>query len=354
MSNDDTKRVAVSLVVPIYAAEPYLDDLVDQVQHVRDMWNEARAPVEVTELILVDDAAIDGSAVLMKRLADECPWIVRLHLSRNYGQHAATVAGILHASGDWIVTLDEDLQHPPSSIHELLSGAVSHEVDVVYANSLKGPHGGTWRDSASRGFKWFMEWLTGNPHLRHINSFRLIRGAIGRAAASSCGHDTFFDINLSWFTQRIEVLEMELEDTRYIESGKSGYSFRSLVKHALRMLYSSQLRFLELGMGVGVLLCTVSFVGGLYYLVLRLISPEAIPVQGWTSLFLVICLTAGVLALMLGMVLKYLSTLVLNAHGKPVFFMVDRGQDARLAEWFRQHPVLEVPTETSLRTRETV
>jgi len=331
----ETRPVSLSLVVPVYAGEAYLGDLAAAVERLRRAWAEAGAPVSLDELILVDDEAVDGSADLIDALARERPWIVALHLSRNFGQHGATVAGILHASGDWIVTLDEDLQHPPDRIPELLERACAGRRDVVYARPAAGRiHGAAWRDGSSRGVKRLMHWLTGNPMLRLANSFRLMRGPVARAAASVCSHNTYFDIALYWFTERMDAVEMELRDARFAETGRSGYSFGRLVSHAQRMLFTSQLRFLSLGIWIGVGLFAVSFLGGLYFAVVRLVAPEVIGVQGWTSLLLAICMSGGLLAVMVGLCLQYLSTLVLKAHGRPAFFTIDRSGDAALAAWF--------------------
>ncbi|MEL6482265.1 MAG: glycosyltransferase family 2 protein [Pseudomonadota bacterium] len=330
-----TTRVDLSVVVPVFSGEAYLERLVEAVEAVRDEWEREGAAVSVTELILVDDAAIDGSEAVIDRLAAEKPWVVALHLSRNYGQHAATIAGILHSSGDWIVTLDEDLQHPPERIEDLLEHAVTRHADVVYARPASAAvHGKAWRDGASRFFKRLMEWLTGNPTLRFVNSFRLLRGPIARATASVCSHSTYFDIALFWFTQRIGAVEMELKDERFMRTGKSGYNLKRLVSHAQRMLFSSQLRFLSLGLWVGVALSVISVLAGIFFLIVRLVSPETIGVQGWTSLFVAVTLSAGLLSVMVGLCLQYLSTLVLKAHGRPTFFTIDRSADHALSEWF--------------------
>jgi glycosyltransferase involved in cell wall biosynthesis len=285
-------------------------------------------------MILVDDAAIDGSAAIADRLAEAHPWVVALHLSRNFGQHAATTAGILHSSGAWVATVDEDLQHPPSRILELLERAVGERRDLVYAKPLGGVHASVFRDASSRGFKALMRRLTGNANLSDFNSFRLVRGSIGRAAASVSTHDTYLDICLSWFTQRVTTVEMDLRDDRYIQNGKSGYSLKSLLSHAWRMFFSSQIQILRTGAVAGVTILSMSLLGILYFLIVKLFFPEQITADGWTSLFLAICFFGGLSALMLGITLQYLSTLVLQAHGKPAFFVVDRSADNEIADWF--------------------
>lgn len=318
----------------MYSGEEYLERLVARVEAVRDSWETEGAPLKLIELILVDDAAIDGSGALIDTLATSRPWITALHLSRNFGQHAATMAGVLHSSGDWVVTLDEDLQHPPDRVEELLLHAVRGGSDVVYARpKSKEVHGKVWRDGSSRRFKRLMEWLTGTPTLHLVNSFRLLRGSIARATASVCTHNTYFDIALTWFTQSISSREMTMRDDRFAQTGKSGYNLRKLVVHAQKMLFSSQLRFLSLGLWIGGGLFFLSLAAGAYFSLLRLIDPGAVGVAGWTSTFVAICASAGLLSVMLGICLQYLSTLVLKAHGRPNFFTIDRSRDAELLEW---------------------
>lgn len=332
-----TSICSMSIVVPIYSGEEFLERLVALVEAIRDEWQSEGAPIRLSELILVDDAAIDRSSAIIEALAAEKPWIVALHMSRNFGQHAATIAGILHSSGDWIVTLDEDLQHPPERINEMLLHAAEQHFDVVYARPTAGKvHGTAWRDSSSRQVKRLMEWLTGTPTLRLVNSFRLIRGPVARATASVCTHNTYFDIALTWFTQRISCVEMTLRDDRFVQTGKSSYNFRKLVVHAQKMLFSSQLRFLTLGLWTGTALFFSGVFAAIYFVIQRLFVPEAIGVEGWTSLFVAVCLSAGFISMMIGICLQYLSTLVLKAHGRPTFFTINRSGDGKIANWLKK------------------
>lgn len=285
----------------------------------------------------------------MDRLAADHPWITAPHLSRNFGQHAATVAAILHSFGDWIVTLNEDLQHPPDRIEDLLLQAVRRSDDVVYARpKSKAVHGKAWRDDSSRRFKQIMEWPTGTPALRLVNSFRLMRGSIARATASVCIHNTYFDIALTWFTQSISAIDIEMRDERFAASGKSGYTRKKLIQHAQRMLFSSHLRLLSVALWIGGGLFVFSFLAAIYFFFLRLLLPDCIGVEGWTSIFVVVCASAGVLSIMLGIALQYLSTPVLKAHGRPKFFTIDRSQDSLILDWLtRREKIATLPEDAA-------
>lgn len=330
--------IPVSIVVPVYSGERYLERLLLEVEQERDRLVEAGAPVSIRELIFVDDSAQDGSPAIIDRLASERSWVVALHLSRNFGQHPATIAGILHSSGEWVATIDEDLQHPPERIVGMLAHAARCHADIVYGKATSGVHQSAIRDLGSRWSKHVIEYLSGNPAITKANSFRVIRGPIARAAASVCAYDTYFDVALSWFTQRIESLPMPLKDERFISTGKSGYRLRSLLSHGRRLIFSSQIKVLRLATIVGSAIAALSALGGLAVLFTKLLAPTYIVAAGWASLFFSICFFSGAILVLIGIVLEYLSILVLRAHGKPLFFVVDRSRDDAIADFYGPAP----------------
>lgn len=326
--------VSISVVVPVYSGEAFLNELIGELERMRNAWRERGAPMELSEVILVDDAAIDGSPRIIDQLAATHGWVSAIHLMRNFGQHAATIAGVLHSSGDWVVTMDEDLQHPPFEIETLLKKAVTSGLDIVYAKPASAVHEARTRDWGSNGFKQLMVFLTGNPNIRHFNSFRLLRGSLARAASSVCGYETYFDVALSWFTKRVGMQLLDLKDRRFITSGRSGYSLRRLLSHARRLLISSQVKVIRMFGLLGMVIVGISMLGILFLLLERFISPNAIPVTGWTSLMLTILFFGGFVSFLVALALEYLSTLVQASHGKPIFFTVDRSIDERLAAYF--------------------
>jgi glycosyltransferase involved in cell wall biosynthesis len=331
--------VSLSFVVPVYSGASYLPELVKQIHEAVAGMVARGVQVELREICLVDDAAIDNSSDLVDELALTHPKVRAIHLSRNFGQHPATIAGISVTTGDWVVTLDEDLQHRPAAVEQLLRHAISTGSDLVYATAEGAVHHSALRDWGSRGYKYFMQWISGNPAIRIFNSFRLIRGDIARAAARSCGHDTYFDIALSWFTQRVSGYTMPMRDDRYIATGKSGYRFSKLVSHARRMMMSSGAKSLRLSGLLGLAISVCSILAGLALTLVQLAHPGFVEVRGWVSTVVIVTFLSGVIMLMLGVVLEYLSMLVLSAHGKPLFFVIDRSKDAALLESFERPPV---------------
>ena len=323
-------KISVSTVTPVYQGADYLPELIKELGRVRDEWQASGHALELSEAIFVDDDSIDESRQILERCRREAPWVKVVHLSRNFGQHPATVAGILETTGDWVATLDEDLQHRPRDLIRLLAEAVAGGHDVVYANPEGRVHQSAFRNLSSKLVKALLRRLSGNPHAERFSSFRLMRGETARAAAQVSTQSTYFDIALCWFTHRVGHCLVPMEDRRAASRGASGYDLAALVDHARRMIISSEIKVLRLATLVGGAALMVSLLAWAITFGRKLIYPESIPVKGWTSLILVILFLGGVGCLLLGIIAEYLSVLVLRAQGRPTFLAVDRERDRLL------------------------
>lgn len=330
-------KVHLSTITPVYRGASYLRELCFELARLKTELVESGEPLDLIEAIFVNDSAVDDSPRVLAELQREHPWIKVVNLSRNFGQHPATTAGVLHSSGDWVATLDEDLQHHPKYLVRMLAYAVSQGADVIYANAEGAVHRTFFRNASSKAYKTMVGWLIGNPSVREFSSFRMVRGSIARAAAAVSTHDTYFDVVLSWFTNRMGAIRLPLVDIRTMANEQSGYGVFALVRHARRLLISSQIKPLRLGATVGVLSLIASVILFFVTLILRFAHPELIEVRGWTSLILVVAFFGGLSAFLTGIVLEYMSTLLLQAHGKPTFFVVDRSRDELLAPFAAKH-----------------
>lgn len=330
--------ITLSIVVPVYSGAPYLQALIERINSIRETWAASEADIALEEVIFVDDQSIDDSAEILADLSSEHSWVSVLTLARNFGQHPATAAGILHTSGDWVATIDEDLQHPPEDIIQLMNAAALASHDVVYANAIAKVHKAVHRDFLSKSAKRLAQYASGNPHIEKFNSFRLMRGAAARAAASVCGYDTYFDVALSWFTTRVASLPLDLQDRRAIGSS---YSLRKLLSHGRRLFMSGGTKAIRIAGIVGLASIFISVFLVLYILVAQLVAPGSFGVRGWASLFAALSFFAGLIIFQLTIALEFLGLLVSYRQGRPTFFAIDRTDDQRLLEACRE--ILSAP-----------
>lgn len=328
--------ISLSVVIPVYQGELFLEELAAALADLKAELEAMQRPISLVEAIFVDDEAIDNSAEILDALQERHPWIAAVHLSRNVGQHSATVAGILRSCGDWVATIDEDLQHHPQYLVQLLKQAIEHHYDIVYAKPESAVHESMLRDLSSRTVKRLFSLLTRNPHVPKFNSFRMIRGPLARAAASLATERTYFDIALTWFSNRIGELTLPLKDHRYVQRGASGYNLKSLARHAVRLALGCELRILRAGTLIGLATLSVSILLSTVVLVQKLFFPETVNLPGWSSLMLAVLFLGGLVSSLVGISLEYLSVLVLQALGKPTYYVVDRSLDDVVLEYFSQ------------------
>jgi len=323
--------VTVSTVTPVYQGENYLAQLVEKLEEVRSSWAERYEDLKLIESIFVIDGAIDNSAAVLHELAKDRNWMRVIELSKNYGQHPATIAGILHSSGEWIITLDEDLQHNPIFIVKFLEEIVIKNSDICYAQSSEKTHNSFIKDKLAVFFKYIISKLSGVPFVVDFNSFRCIRGSIGRSAAAISSHEPYFDVVLWWFTDRVIKVSIPLKDFRNLGNGaESGYSVWSLIKHGKRMIMTSNIKILRLGLFIGIIAFGISILLAIYALYSTFYNLTPPTSQGWSSTILVILFFGGLLSLLVGFILESVSDLLLNAKGKPTFFTIDRSSDKAL------------------------
>lgn len=326
--------VSISIVVPVYSGEDYLEQLSDQIGKVKHEFEEEKYPFQIVECIFVDDDSKDKSSEKLKIINEKYAWSSTITLSKNFGQHPATMAGILHSSGDWVVTLDEDLQHPPQFILDMLKVAVKSELDIIYAQPINPVHGNGFRDWSSRAFKAWIARLTKNPNVLLFNSFRLLRGNIARASSAVSIQQTYFDIALGWFSKRVGSVQLPIEDQRYTSKNQSGYSFIKLLSHAKRLIQSSELKFIRIGAVLGVLAVLFGLFISLYVVIAKYFITDFVEVRGWASTVILISVLGGLNSFLIGLVLEQISVILLHTHGKPKYFHVDRKADSALKQWF--------------------
>lgn len=183
----------LSIVVPVYRSERTLPELHRRLA-------EALRPItDRYEILFIEDCGGDRSWEVIERLCREDPRVRGVQLSRNFGQHAATICGIVRANGEWILTLDDDLEHPPEYISALVDKA-AEGFDLVYAVYPERTHTG-WRNFTSALGRWMFRIAIPNLNYEY-SSYRLIRRNTAKALAEFDSPFPFVDGYLAWVTNR--------------------------------------------------------------------------------------------------------------------------------------------------------
>jgi len=309
----------VSLVVPVYQGEHTLGALAEEVARLTEpQGTPGGRRFQVAELLLVHDGATDRSAEAMRALAARHPFVRLVWLSRNFGQHPATLAGMASSVAEWVATLDEDGQQDPADVGRLLDCALEHQARLVYARPANEPPHGFLRNRLSALAKWTFVRVLGS-HIGAFNSFRLIEGEVARGVAAYCGANVYLDVALSWVVGGARHCPVALRMER---GRRSGYTFRRLLHHFWQLVLTSGTRPLRL----------IAFLGGASIVLGVLVSAfvlwqrleHKVPVQGWTSMVIVTCVFAGLILVSLGIIAEYLGVAVSMAMGKPAYLIVSR------------------------------
>ena len=295
----------LSIVVPVYNSADSLNLLVEKLEEVLP------EICQQFEIILVNDGSRDESWRTIELLMRSHPAVRGINLMRNYGQHNALLCGVRAAQGDIIVTMDDDLQHPPKEIPVLLS-RLNEGFDVVYGSPRKMPHS-LWRNLASCISKKSLSWVMGVKTVREISAFRCFRTQLRDAFKNYQSPGVILDVLLSWGTTRFTHVVVD-ENPR--EFGQSNYTFSKLARQVFLILtgfstlplrFASWLGFFFVLFGIGIFL---------YVLYIYFIHGS---IPGFPFLASIISLFSGVQLFALGLIGEYLARVFDRSTDRPPY-----------------------------------
>ncbi|MCA9246269.1 MAG: glycosyltransferase family 2 protein [Planctomycetales bacterium] len=296
----------LSVVVPVYNSSSTLEALVRRLC----------ATIETLggrfEIIFVDDGSRDDSwATLCDLHARYAEHVVVVQLTRNFGQHNAIMCGLEFAQGEFVVTLDDDLQNPPEEIPRLLSEIRERSLDVVYGVPMQKKHH-VGRNLGSKLVNWFFRRVFNSSVT--VTSYRIMRREIVKSILVYDLNFTYIDGLLAWNTSRFGSISVE-HDAR--GAGRSGYSFSKLFTLALNLFTNFSLLPLQLTTLLGIVASTCSFVLGIYTLICYFFAK--VEVSGYASTIVAVLGLGGLQLLSLGIHGEYLGRLHLNVNHKPQY-----------------------------------
>ena len=307
----DPKRAttpSISVIVPVYNSEATLPELVKRLKPVLD------AAAREYELVLVNDGSSDRSWEVIQQLSEQNVWVRGIKLMRNYGQHNALLCGIRAARHEILVTMDDDLQHPPEELPKLLSQLQSG-FDVVYGAPQQQQHG-FWRDLASTFTKWALQGSMGADTARMVSAFRVFHRHLRQAFDDYHSPFVSIDVLLTWGTKRFTAVRVR-HDPRL--AGVSHYTVRKLIVHATNMVTGFSTLPLQIASLLG-FFCTLFGLGILAYVVgSYFIRGTSFP--GFTFLASIVAIFSGAQLFALGIIGEYLARMHFRMMERPNYMV---------------------------------
>ncbi len=297
---------SLSMIIPVYRSASGLPLLVDELKRVLPTLTPRY------EILLVDDGSPDNSWEVIAALAREHSEVRGFTLMRNYGQHNALLCGIREARYEVIVTLDDDLQHPPTEIHKLLE-KLDEGYDVVYGKPQRQQHG-FLRDLASEITKLVLQNSMGVETARSVSAFRAFRTQIRNAFLNYSSSYVSIDVLLTWGTTRFTAVEVRHDERRY---GTSNYTLRKLIRHALNMVTGFSVLPLQVASLLGFALALFGIGILLYVIGAALLFGTVVP--GFAFLASIIAIFSGAQLFALGMIGEYLARIHFRTMDRPVY-----------------------------------
>lgn len=292
-----------SLIVPVYNSAGSLPLLVQEIENAMEG--------ESCQLVFIDDYSSDNSWGILKELKEASKHhVVLVSLASNFGQHAALFCGLQYAEGEYVVTLDDDLQHHPMEIHKLIKSMKADKADLVYGIYIEKKHG-VVRNTGSRLFAAVVNKFASTP--LQGSSFKMIHADLVAKVLFHQHYNFYLDEVLAWYSKKTSFTIVEHAERTL---GSSGYSPFSLIKMSVRILLNYTALPLKFITSLGMLSSLISFGFGIFYIYEKFNNEAQ---TGFTAIIVSIFFSTGLILFSLGIMGEYISRIFLILTGKPPF-----------------------------------
>ena len=303
-------RIDYSVVIPVFNSENTLQDLTERI--IRTFSSLEKH----CEIIFVDDESTDSSWEVLRRLRRNNPETVKIiRLRRNFGQHNALMCGFHYCRGNYVITLDDDLQNPPEEIPSLFEKAGEGN-EVVYGIYRKKAHSPI-KNFGSRLIGWYYRRVFGMDN--RISAFRLISKDIIDRIIHYDKNFTYIDGLISWNTSSIGEADVSHSPRA---RGRSGYNLAKIMKLAFNMLTNFSAFPIRIVSVLGLIFALFGFGLGIYFFCKALIAN--IPVTGYASLIVAVTTFSGVQLLTIGVIGEYIARVHININKKPQYVIKEK------------------------------
>ena len=296
--------INLSIVIPVYNGALTIGRTVDELVKLNITGS--------VEIILVNDGSADNSRDVCEQISQTSSLPVTfIDHARNYGEHNAVMSGLRIARGDFIITMDDDLQNPPSEVVKLYEYAKQHEYDVIYTYFERKKHA-AWRNIGSWLANKTANLVLDKPDDLYLSSFRCFKQFVVKEITHYKGPFPYVDGLIFQVTKNIGKVLVEHLPRK---DGSSNYTVPRLVKLWMSILLNFSVAPLRIGTALGLLMSVLGVVAIIYVLIDYFVF--GIETAGWASLMLIVLLFSGVQLVMLGLVGEYIGRIYLTVNERP-------------------------------------
>ena len=305
----------LSIVVPCFNEEPCIEAFVRAVDETK---------LSDLEFVFVNDGSTDGTLRILRELAEKDTRVHYVSFSRNFGKEAALLAGLRKAQGDLIVTMDADLQDPPSLLPEMVQGIEKEGFDCVATRRMTREGEPPVRSWFARRFYWVM---------RHFSDVALVDGARDYRMMTRQVVETILSLpEVNRFTKGI--YQWVGFDTKWIAfpnvervAGQTKWSFWKLVRYSLEGILAFSTKPLQVSSILGILCCGFAFLVLVFVFARALLFGDS--VSGWPSLVCIIVFLGGLQLFFIGVLGAYLAKTYSETKRRPLYFILPEGVSLR-------------------------
>ena len=299
-----------SCIVPCFNEEEVIPLYYEEMQKVRKQ-EEGKIDFEI---IFIDDGSKDKTLEVIKKLSEQDECIHYVSFSRNFGKEAAMYAGFEHANGEYVVTMDVDLQDPPHLIPEMIRCIEEEGYDSVATRRVTRKGEPPIRSFFARRFYGLINKISDADIVDGARDFRMMKRDMVNAILSMPEYNRFTKGIFGWVGFKTKWIEFENVERA---AGETKWSFWKLFRYALEGIIAFSTVPLTIVSLIGVIVCIIAFLFLLFVVIRATIFGD--PAAGWPSLICVISFLSGIQLLGIGVVGMYLSKTYLETKKRPIY-----------------------------------
>ncbi len=300
----------ISIAVPCYNEEENVKNFYNEIKKVLDKIKDKYS----YELIFINDGSKDNTESLIKELRNQDSFIKLISFSRNFGKEAAIYAGLNSAIGDYVVLMDADLQHPPTTILEMLTQIEENDYDVVATKRKNRKGEPVVRSLFSKMFYKLIKIFV--PMEENVQDFRIMKREVVEAVLSLKEYNRFSKGIFTWVGFKTKYILIDNVDRT---AGNTKWSFFKLFSYAIEGITSFTTAPLKVSIVLGFLISIIAIISTIIIILQTLIIGRDVP--GYASIFTAILFIGGIQLISIGILSEYISKMYLEIKNRPKYIV---------------------------------